>query len=231
MKPFQFKRFSILQDDEVFRVGTDAVLLGALSSAENHKNILEIGSGTGIISLMLAQRNLDAKIKAIDINKKASQLSAINFKNSPYFSRISAENMDFNDFKSENKFNLIICNPPYFEATPQSDKDEIARQKIHLNFSQLIENSAYHLNDNGIFSVIIPFDSAENFEIEALNNSLYLSKKINIFGRQDLKTKRVILEFKKEITLTEISEFIIEKSPRKFSDQYLEITKDFHLFK
>jgi tRNA1Val (adenine37-N6)-methyltransferase len=231
LKPFHFKNFSILQDNLVFRVGTDAVLLGTLSSVNDFENILEIGSGTGIISLMIAQRNLNAKILAIDINEKATKLSDLNFRNSIFSERLSAENVDFNTFKSENKFDLIICNPPYFEITPQSDKDEIARQKIHLNFAQLIINTESHLEKKGIFSVIIPTESEKQFEEIAVENSLFLSKKIIIFGREDLKPKRVILEFKKVKTSTEISDFIIEKSPRKFSDQYLEITKDFHVFK
>ncbi|WP_417428505.1 tRNA1(Val) (adenine(37)-N6)-methyltransferase [Halpernia sp.] len=231
MKPFQFKNFSILQEENVFRVGTDAVLLGALSSVKNAQNVLEVGSGSGIISLMIAQRNKNATILAIDINKKATQLSALNFKNSLYFNRLSAKNIDFNNFSSTPKFDLIICNPPYFDVTPQSNKDEIARQKIHLNFSDLIINAALQLNNNGIFSVIIPAESEVDFEELALRSSLYLSKKIIILGRENLKPKRLILEFKKEKSSPEISEFIIEKSPRKFSDQYLEITKDFHIFK
>lgn len=231
LKPFHFKKFSVLQDEKVFRVGTDAVLLGSLATVNNFKFILEIGTGTGIISLMLAQKNQDAKITAIDIDENAAILSGLNFKNSIYAHRIFAIKADFNQFKSEHKFDLIICNPPYFEMTPQSHKDEVARQKIYLNFSQLIINAAHHLDENGIFSVIIPFDFTDDFESEALQNSLFLSRKIIIFGREGLKAKRVILEFKKEKTLATVSEFIIEKSPRKFSDQYLEITKDFHIFK
>lgn len=231
MKPFLFKNFAIIQTEKVFRVGTDAVLLGALSTVKDSKNVLEIGSGTGIISLMIAQRNENAKIFAIDINEEAKKLSALNFKNSIYAERLSAERVDFTELKSDKKFDLIICNPPYFEVSPQSDKDAVARQMVHLNFSQLIINAAFNLEMKGIFSVIIPAENNEQFEEIAIENSLYVSKKIIIFGREDLKPKRLILQFKKEKATAEISEFVIEKSPRKFSDQYLEITKDFHLFK
>lgn len=220
-----------MQDEAVFRVGTDAVLLGSLSTTANAKNILEIGSGTGIISLMVAQRNQSAKIKAIDINEEATKLSALNFANSPYPDRISAININFKELSSAEKFDLIICNPPYFDITPQSNKDAVARQKIHLDFSDLIINAAIHLNKKGIFSVIIPAESEAEFVEISSQNLLYLSNKIRIFGRENLNPKRVILEFTKEKSPVEISEFIIEKSPRKFSDQYLETTKDFHLFK
>ncbi|SEF77587.1 tRNA1Val (adenine37-N6)-methyltransferase [Halpernia humi] len=231
MKDFHFKEFSVAQNEDVFRVGTDAVLLGALSSVEKSKRILEVGSGSGIISLMLAQRNKSASILAIDIDENAARLSQFNFENSPFSAKISAKNIDFKALSASNKFDLIICNPPYFEVNTQSEKDAVARQKIHLNFSELISNAAFHLEEKGLFSVIIPVESGEDFEKLAKDFSLYLDRKIIIFGRENLKPKRVILEFTKEKTSPEISEFIIEKSPRKFSDAYLEITKDFHVFK
>lgn len=231
MKDFHFKEFSVAQNEGVFRVGTDAVLLGALSSVEKSKRILEVGSGSGIISLMLAQRNKSASILAIDIDENAARLSQFNFENSPFSAKISAKNIDFKALSASNKFDLIICNPPYFEVNTQSEKDAVARQKIHLNFTELISNAAFHLEEKGLFSVIIPAESGEDFEKLAKDFSLYLERKIIIFGRENLKPKRVILEFTKEKTSPEISEFIIEKSPRKFSDAYLEITKDFHVFK
>lgn len=229
MKDFHFKRFSIQQDKKVFRVGTDAVLLGSLASVEERNNILEIGCGTGIISMMLAQRNLKANILAIDIDENAVELSGQNFKSSPFCERLEVKLVDFNQFECENLFDLIVCNPPYFEAN-QSKKDVFARQKIALNFEDLIRNAAQYLNKNGVFSVIIPAEDFANFLKIAEQLNLFLKKKIEIFGIKGGVLKRVILEFSKEKFETEILEFIIEKSPRKYSDQYLSLTKDFHLF-
>ena len=229
MKDFHFKSFSIQQDKSVFRVGTDAVLLGSLASVEERNNILEIGCGTGIISLMLAQRNMKANILAIDIDENAVELSNRNFKNSLFSERLKVEWADFNHFKNENLFDLIVCNPPYFEANP-SEKDVLARQKIALNFEDLIRSTAQYLNKNGVFSVIIPAEDFANFLKIAEQNDLHLKKKIEIFGIEGGVLKRVILEFSKEKFEIEILEFIIEKSPRKYSDQYLSLTKDFHLF-
>lgn len=231
MKDFHFKEFSVSQNEKVFRVGTDAVLLGAISSVKKAVNILEVGSGSGIISLMLAQRNKSANILTLDIDKNAAELSDLNFKNSPFSARLSTRNIDFKELSLSDKFDLIICNPPYFEVTPQTEKDKVARQKTHLNFYDLISNASKVLSKKGIFSVIIPAESGEEFEKLAFENSLYLYKKVIIFGRENIKPKRLILEFKKDKISAEISEFIIEKSPRNFSDEYLEITKDFHLFK
>lgn len=229
MKPFHFQQFSIQQSNEVFRVGTDAVLLGVFADVANKKKILEIGCGTGVISLMLAQKNPDAETLAIDIDENAVELAKINFKNAPFSSRLIVEKADFNQFKTEKLFDLIVCNPPYFDANT-SEKDILARQKVALNFNGLIKNALKFLNLAGIFSVIIPAEDFENFYKIAIENELHLKKKIEIFGIEGGVLKRVILEFSATEFKTEITQFIIEKSPRKYSDEYLELTKDFHLF-
>lgn len=230
MKAFHFQQFTINQNKKVFRVGTDAVLLGSLVIVENKNKILEIGCGTGIISLMLAQRNLEANILAIDIDENAVEISDNNFKNAPFSERLHVELADFNQFKNENLFDLIVCNPPYFEINP-STKDVLARQKTALNFEDLIKNARKLLPETGIFSVIIPAEDFENFHKIALENQLFLKKKIEIYGIEGGNLKRVILEFSETKFTTEITQFTIEKSPRKYSDEYLELTKDFHLFK
>jgi tRNA1Val (adenine37-N6)-methyltransferase len=229
MKPFHFQKFSINQNSEVFRVGTDAVLLGSLAKIEGFKNILEVGCGTGIISMMLAQRNLEANILAIDIDENAVNLAAENFKNSIFSDKLKAELSDFNQFNSNILFDLIVCNPPYFEAN-SSEKDVLARQKVALNFDDLIINASLFLNKNGLFSVIIPAEDFDEFLKITTSNQLYLNRKIEIFGIKGGTLKRVLLEFSKEKFVTEILEFTIEKSPRKYSEAYLELTKEFHLF-
>jgi len=230
VKTFTFKQFTIQQSKEVFRVGTDGVLLGALANIDNIFNVLEIGTGTGLISLMLAQRNPEAKFFGIDINKQAADLTKINFENSPFSSRLENVHQDFKDFETWQKFDLIISNPPYFEAS-DSEKDKVARQTIELNFRQLITKSSKMLSEEGILSVIIPAEAGRYFIAIADENKMFLIRKINIKGIENSKVKRLILEFsllKKDLTE---SEFIIEKSPRQYSDQYLELTKEFHVFK
>lgn len=229
MKPFQFKRFSIKQSKEVFRVGTDGVLLGALSSVAGKKQILEVGTGTGLISLMIAQRNTSAEITAIDISSEASELAGINFKESPYSERLTVLQQDFNLLNISQKFDLIVSNPPFFEEN-SSAKDVIARQQRNLDFKSLIEKSAEILSEDGLLSVIIPSQTGEKFIEICRKNGLCLQRKVLIKGTRESKTKRLVLEagFKKREI--EISEFIIEKSPRQYSDQYLELTKEFHIF-
>lgn len=230
MKPFTFKQFEIQQSKNVFRVGTDGVLLGSMATVNNALNVLEIGTGTGLISLMLAQRNSNAQFLGIDINKEASNLTKINFENSPFKPRLKNIHCDFKNFDTDENFDLIVSNPPYFEAS-ESEKDKIARQTVELNFKQLISKSSELLSGNGIFSVIIPAEAGNDFIEIAKENQLFLIKKINIKGIENSKTKRLILEFSLTEKAPKESEFIIEKSPRQYSDQYLELTKEFHIFK
>lgn len=230
MKSFKFKQFEIQQSDDVFRVGTDGVLLGVFSNVDSAKNILEIGTGTGLISLMLAQRNLNANFLGIDLSKEAVNLTKLNFENSPFCLRLKNILQDFKTFETEDKFDLIVSNPPYFEEN-SSDKDIIARQTVELNFRQLISNSAKFLSEDGIFSVIIPFEVGAGFIEIAREYHLYLNRRVNVYGIENSKVKRLVLEFSfNENTIVE-SDFVIEKSPRKYSDQYLELTKEFHVFK
>ena len=230
MKPFQFQQFQISQSKEVFRVGTDGVLLGALASVHNSGKTLEVGTGTGLVSLMLAQRNPNATILALDISPIAVEISQENFRNSKFNKRLSSICVDFKNFETQEKFDLIISNPPYFEENI-STKDIVARQKKELNFLDLIKKSAEIISENGVFSVIIPSDSANNFVEEAMKFNLKLFRKINIFGIENGIIKRNILEFSKTDFPLKIIDFYIEKSPRKYSDAYLELTKEFHIFK
>ena len=229
MKPFTFKYFEIIQSKEVFRVGTDGVLLGALANVDTASCVLEVGTGTGLISLMLAQRNSKANFFGIDINEDAVALTKHNFEHSIFASRLKNKLQDFKTFETEDKFDLIVSNPPYFEESG-SDKDKIARQTVELNFKQLISKSSELLSEKGIFSVIIPADAGDVFVKTAAENLLFLNRKINIKGIEHSNAKRVILEFSLTGKPLEESDFVIEKSPRKYSDQYLELTKEFHVF-
>jgi len=230
VKPFRFKHFEIQQSKDVFRVGTDGVLLGILADAENASEVLEIGTGTGLISLMLAQRNPGAHFLGIDINEEAALLTKTNFEQSPFHSRLKNIHQDLKTFETEKKFDLIVSNPPYFEES-SSDRDKLARQTVELNFKQLIEASANLLSEQGILSVIIPAEAGSGFIETALKHRLFLKRKINIKGIEGSKTKRLVLEFSFTEGDVNESDFVIEKSPRQYSDPYLELTKEFHVFK
>ena len=229
MKPFRFQKFDIIQHENVFRVGTDGVLLGALCQVENAQRILEVGTGTGLISLMLAQRNANAEITALDLNEDAVKLAQENFKNALFSERLNVFHQDFKTFESQKEYDFVVCNPPFFEEN-NSVKDILARQQVELTFRNLIEKASKILSSEGIFSVIIPSESAQEFENLAEDFDLYLVRKVNIFGIENGALKRNVLEFSKKKSALETLDFTIEKSPRKYSDQYLELTKEFHVF-
>lgn len=229
MKPFRFQQFSIQQSKDVFRVGTDGVLLGAMCNVKNAKKILEIGTGTGLISLMLAQRNVSAKISAIDINENAVKLASENFRNSIFNENLKVELKDFKNFETNENFDLVVCNPPFFEENA-SAKDVLARQQVELNFRNLVEKSTEIITKKGILSIILPSEAATDVKSLAEEFNLYLVREINIYGIEGGNLKRNILEFSLAQKPLEISDFVIEKSPREYSDQYLELTKDFHVF-
>ncbi|WPO91517.1 tRNA1(Val) (adenine(37)-N6)-methyltransferase [Chryseobacterium sp. HR92] len=230
MKPFTFKQFKIEQSKDVFRVGTDGVLLGALANVRNASHVLEVGTGTGLISLMLAQRNPQAHFLGLDINGDAAALTQLNFGNAPFHTRLKNRHQDFKTFETEERFDLIVSNPPYFEESG-SEKDKIARQTVELNFIQLISKASKLLSEGGIFSVIIPVEAGDVFISIGKENGLFLNRRVNIKGIENSKAKRLILEFSLQEKEINESDFIIEKSPRQYSDQYLELTKEFHVFK
>lgn len=229
MKPFRFQQFSIQQSKDVFRVGTDGVLLGAMCNVKNAKKILEIGTGTGLISLMLAQRNVSAKILAIDINENAVKLASENFRNSIFNENLKVELKDFKNFETNENFDLMVCNPPFFEENA-SAKDVLARQQVELNFRNLVEKSTEIITKKGILSIILPSEAATDVKSLAEEFNLYLVREINIYGIEGGNLKRNILEFSLAQKPLEISDFVIEKSPREYSDQYLNLTKNFHVF-
>lgn len=229
MKPFRFQQFSIQQSKDVFRVGTDGVLLGAMCNVTNAKKILEIGTGTGLISLMLAQRNVSAKILAIDINESAVKLASENFRNSIFNENLKVGLKDFKNFETNENFDLVVCNPPFFEENA-SAKDVLARQQVELNFRNLVEKSTEIITKKGILSIILPSEAATDVKSLAEEFNLYFVREINIYGIEGGNLKRNILEFSLAQKPLEISDFVIEKRPREYSDQYLNLTKNFHVF-
>ncbi len=178
---------------------------------------------------MIAQRNQQAEILAIDISESAAVLARDNFKRSPYAERIAAQCIDYKLSSFKTKFDLIVCNPPFFEPN-SSTKDRVARQTLELDAESFLSKSAELLVGNGRVSVIIPADQFELYLMSAKSLNLFLIRRIDIYGIENGAVKRNILEFSKIEGKVLSETFVIEKSPRKYSDQYLELTKEFHVF-
>lgn len=230
MKPFKFKEFQVLQSPQVFRVGTDGVLLGALCNLKGVNKVLEVGTGTGLISLMIAQRNKDVQILALDVASEAVELSKQNFSYSPFAQRLEVKEMDFTSFSSNSTYDLIVSNPPYFLPN-SSIKDKTARQQLTLDFPSLFLAAKRNLASEGCLSLIVPKEAELEVLCEAEKVNLFLSRAVEIKGISGGEIRRLVLEFSTLEQERIKEEFTIESAPRVYSEQYLELTKDFHVFR
>jgi tRNA1Val (adenine37-N6)-methyltransferase len=228
---FQFKQFTITQDLCAMKVGTDGVLLGAWTRVIEEQ-ILDIGSGTGLITLMLAQRTKRAQIDAIDINQNAFLQTSQNIKKSPWGNRINPIQTSLQEFDISYKYDLIISNPPFFANStkaPQKDRN-IARHTDHLPYMDLIRSVTQLLKDDGIFSVILPFETSQLFINEAEGEGLYLNRKCLVKQNPSKLPKRVLMEFSFNSNELNESELTIETEKRHhYTKEYIILTQDFYL--
>ena len=229
-KPFRFKKFTIEHDKCAMKVGFDGALLGVWAQHKNPIEILDIGSGSGLISLILRQRFNNANILAIEPNKNAFKQSEINFKNSPFKKKISLLSKDLQSFNSEKKFDLIISNPPFFtEDTESYDSDRNqARQEKYLPLKQLLENSKKLLNKKGGVYIIYPTWEASRVIHEAGSTGLFIRSQTTIFSKKQKPSKRTIFELQKEPCTPIHRDFISGNQDVGFSKEYKNLMRDFY---
>jgi len=233
-KPFVFKEFSVNQDRCAMKIGTDGVLLGAWASTNHNPfSILDIGTGTGILALMLAQRSHAENIEAIEIDDSAFEQAAGNFEDSPWGDRLFCYHAGFNEFVEEidDKYDLIISNPPFYSEDYKTDNPQrdLARFTDALPFEHLLHGTAKLLDDNGKASFIIPFSEEENFISLAEKMNLYPSRITRVKGSNSTEVKRSLLEFSFIKTTIDSSELIIETGRHQYTEDYINLTKDFYL--
>ena len=231
---FRFKQFTIIQEKSAMKVGTDGVLLGAWVNCINAKNILDIGTGTGLIALMIAQRAHKAQVNAVEIDKNAYVEADYNIQSSPWKDRVSAFNTSFQIFSesSTQKYDMIVSNPPFFSQSKKADSDSrtSARHDDTLLPEDLFAGVNILLAEDGEFSVIIPSDNHDKFIKEAENINMFCTKKLWVKPTPNLSPKRVLLTFSRIKTKCNKSTMIVEMNGRhKYSDDYIELTKDFYL--
>ena len=227
---FKFKQFIIHQDKCAMKVGTDGVLIGAWTNFSNAQSILDVGCGTALISIMAAQRNNTAHITGVDIDNNAVEQAIINASNTEWKERIDIINKDFCLFDNV-YFDVIVSNPPYFvEQVKSPDKSRsIARSCETLDYKRLIEVSAKILNKTGRLSFIFPYDYYDEVIEHGLNNKLYAERIAKVYPLPDNKIKRVMIEFSFEQKETKFEDIIIEKSRHNYSEEYINLTKEFYL--
>ena len=228
---FQFKQFKIYQNDTAFKVGTDGVLLGAWVSCSDSERILDIGTGTGLIAIMLAQR-AKAKITGLEISENAYKLLFKNVENCKWNNRISIKNISFQEYAkmTSEKFDLIVSNPPFFSNSlkPTNINLKTAKHTDLLPFSELIDGVVKLLTNKGMFAIILPSDIAVQFIDLCEENKLYCSKEILVKPNINKKPKRVLMEFRKN-KKNKVSEILtIETQERhKYTNEYKELIKDY----
>jgi tRNA1Val (adenine37-N6)-methyltransferase len=231
---FEFKKFSIRQNRCAMKVGTDGVLLGSWVNVEGCKRVLDIGTGTGLIALMLAQKT-NADITALEIDKASFEQALENVSESSYSKRISVVNKSFQDYwkDTKEKFDLIVSNPPYFiDSLKSNDTNRsIARHADVLPFSELVEGVQSLLLEGGKFCVILPKKEAEFFLKLAEQKNLYLSKLLRIRNSPDKEEdKRYIMQFEfGKHHFTESSLFIRTGQPLEYSPEYKQLTKEYYI--
>ena len=230
MSGFRFKQFSVEQDDVAMKVGTDGVLLGAWAECERARRILDIGTGTGVIALQMAQRNPVAQVQAVEIDETAARRARANFDNSPWAERLEVAQTAVQEFSPAEKFDLIISNPPYFidSLLPPDAKRSTARHTHDLTFEELDKAVCRLLDENGRFALILP--ETEFYKYLDITH-LHLVRRCDVYSVEGGSIKRIMGEFAKhEPTEARHESLAIEVEKRgEFSPAYRELTKDFYL--
>jgi len=230
---FKFKQFTIFQDKCAMKVGTDGVLLGAWANCVNSKMVLDIGTGTGLVALMIAQRS-EAKIDAIEIDTQAVVQASENIASSPWSDRIQIYHQAFQDFRNTTKasYDLIVTNPPYFQnslVAPDAKRTN-ARHNSELQLDEIIDGVTELLTDDGVLSIILPYIEGTLFILQASQKGLFCNRQTKVLPKPGRDPKRLLLEFMKTKKPLVEQEIIIELNTRhSYSDAYKNLTKDFYL--
>jgi tRNA1Val (adenine37-N6)-methyltransferase len=228
MSLFHFKHFSIDQSNCAMKIGTDALVFGAWVSCDNSpKNCLDIGTGTGVLSLMMAQKYPNTKITALELDKNASETAQFNFQNNKIGQNCISLYQDVLTYTTLEKFDLIVSNPPFFEKSTKSTNSTrtTARHTDSLPLEKLFEKGTELLSDNGVFALVLPADSMERF-LKGYQG-LFPVRVLYVYGKQGSLTRicAVFSKYQSEMISTDL---VIRNEDGTYTDAYKELTIDFH---
>lgn len=229
---FRFKKFTVNQDSVGMKITADACLFATLIDVQETSSILDIGSGTGLLSLMLAQRNVNAHLLALEIDDHAYNLTVENFENSPWNERLSAIQIDFRTYASNKRFDLIICNPPFFKNQSKSNNEK-RRLAFHQDTYSLEAYFAFceeKLTSNGLLYLLYPTDQMEQVKKAAKEQDFHLAEVTFFKGKKDKESHCACLKLtREEVRDLKKNELICRKDDNSYSDAYIQLLKPFQI--
>lgn len=233
MSTFRFKQFTIQHDKSTMKVGTDGVLLGSWANIEGKNQILDVGTGSGVIALMLAQRtSANAHIDAVEIETQAAHQAVENVQHSPWPEKVEVHHSSFQNFAPGKKYDCIVSNPPYFNNSqkPPDGKRVQTRHTTSLRFDELIVTAKQLLTSTGALNVILPYTEGLEFIQLAASHQLFCSRKWGFRAREQKPIERWLLEFRLfPHAIIEQGEILLYSSGEEWSDSYKALTRDFYL--
>lgn len=230
MSYFKFKHFTLIQKDAALKFGTDAMLLGAFVSRRPYSQLLDVGTGTGAIALMCAQTKSEAKIDAIEIDEIAAKEAKNNFSNCSWSQRMQLLKGDFVQFKSDERYDVIVSNPPYYETKLENDDHRMARAKHvgELDANVFAGQVSSLLKETGECWIIVPTITSAIWIEQFSKFNLSPNHLISIKGKPNLEAKRMILGFAFNSISPIESVFTIRNTDNSYTNEYIELTKSFH---
>lgn len=211
------------------KVGTDGLLLGAW--AQGGKHVLDIGTGTGLIALMMAQRFPDAHVDAIDIDADAASQAEDNARRSPFADRVAVRCVSLQEYVAEREYDSIVCNPPFFTQSLQSpdSKRTLARHSIALPFDDLFLHARRLMSEDGVFSIVVPSDALSQIETAAVMNNLFLVRRCLVRTTRKKPARRLLLSFSQKPSPFHDEEGVIQEAVNEPSEWYRNLNCDFLL--
>ena len=231
-QPFNFKKFSIHQNNAAMKIGTDGILIGAWVNVSKKLRALDIGSGTGIISIMLCQRNLNLELDSVEISPSAIIDAKINIKNCNWSERIKLYHQNLKDFHPNSNYDLIVSNPPYFKKSlqPSNPERSKARHQNDLKLEDILMFSNQNLTKDGSLNIILPFDQKKEAKEFAKKYGLYSIRECAVYPKANKAPHRILLELSRnENEQINKESLVIEKAGRhNYSEDYKKLTREFY---
>jgi len=230
MDYFDFKQFRVYQQKSAFKVGTDSVLLGAWADTSSASRVLDIGTGTGLLAMMVAQRT-KSKIIALEADRQSFEQAMQNIRICPWSDRIDVKNIRIQDYSTDFKFDLIVSNPPFFRKSLPNNDERVSgtRHDINLSLGELLNSVDRLIAANGRLCLVLPYAEAALFIAEAADHQLYCNKILRVKPRPSYPVIRMLMEFGKEKRVLQQSFLTIETTRHVYTDEYKKLTSEYYL--